>query len=318
MAATTHQIPVYTEPEKFRLDHSSRRQPIIYRHVQVGNCVEKWKSPSYLLSRLEDKPVKIHEVDKEQVDRMDFRSKNFKYMTISMHSLIKKVFEVEEEKNDDKSYYLRWVGDDPRGQTKANFHVDFPKLSEDFSLDQSIFFDPDQFFSSVLRISSPGIRVWTHYDIMDNVYVQIMGSKDVIMWAPSEAFNLYLDGDKSKVVDFSDPTLLNERFPKFNQANKWVGHLEPGDVLFIPALWFHNMKALDTGVAINLFWKNLDPGLYDKNDPYGNRDLLPGAKAMRMLDNVIRQVNMLPPDYRDFYGRQLMSKLESKLLLKDE
>ena len=47
--------------------------------------------------------------------------------------------------------------------------------------------------------------------------------------------------------------------------------LEPGDILFIPALWFHNMLAHDFGVAVNVFWRELDPKLYDNRDPYGNR-----------------------------------------------
>ena len=30
-----------------------------------------------------------------------------------------------------------------------------------------------------------------------------------------------------------------------------------GDVLFIPALWFHNVLAKDFSVAVNVFWRNL-------------------------------------------------------------
>ena len=33
-----------------------------------------------------------------------------------------------------------------------------------------------------------------------------------------------------------------------------VADLAPGDVLFIPAMWFHNMTAQDFGVAVNVFW----------------------------------------------------------------
>ena len=74
------------------------------------------------------------------------------------------------------------------------------------------------------------------------------------------------------------------------------------------------MTAQDFGVAINLFWKNLDPELYDQKDPYGNKDLLPAAKSLRMLDNVIKQLETLPDEYRDFYARQLISRIEAKCL----
>ena len=57
----------------------------------------------------------------------------------------------------------------------------------------------------------------------------------------------------------ADADSLSRTFPKFLRSERHVAHLEPGDVLYIPALWFHNMTALDFGMAVNVFWKNLDP-----------------------------------------------------------
>jgi tRNA wybutosine-synthesizing protein 5 len=57
------------------------------------------------------------------------------------------------------------------------------------------------------------------------------------MWSPDEALNLYLDGDKSRVIDIDDPDVVNE-FPRFGDAVRHVADLQPGDVLFIPALWY--------------------------------------------------------------------------------
>ena len=79
-----------------------------------------------------------------------------------------------------------------------------------------------------------------------------------------KALNLYLDGDKSRVIDIDDADSLSRTFPKFLRSERHVANLEPGDVLYIPALWFHNMTALDFGMAVNVFWKNLDPR-YDRS-----------------------------------------------------
>ncbi len=306
------EIKSYTLDSQFAQHIQKNREPAILRQFDFGPCVELWKHQEYLRSKLEGIAAKVHVVDKDQVDKMDFKSKNFKYDTIGMEELVDKVF--DDTDSSEKAYYLRWIGSDPRGQSKANFAQDFPSLAADFQVPQDLFFPTEKFFSSVLRISSAGIRVWTHYDVMDNIYVQIVGKKDVIMWNPDEAFNLYLDGDKSRVVDFQNL----EQFPRFKDALQYRGHLESGDCLFIPALWFHNMKAIDTGVAINIFWKNLKDELYDKKDPYGNKDLLPAAKATRMLDNVWHQLDDLPEQYRDFYARQLIARLESKCLSKKD
>ena len=72
---------------------------------------------------------------------MDFKSKNFKYGSIDMTELIENVFgstktqDNHKEDTNDKAYYLRWVGDDPRGQIKADFSKDFPTIPA--KIDQS-------------------------------------------------------------------------------------------------------------------------------------------------------------------------------------
>jgi len=40
---------------------------------------------------------------------------------------------------------------------------------------------------------------------------------------------------------------FTRKISKISQAQKQIGNLENGDLLFIPALWFHNMKAIDAG-----------------------------------------------------------------------
>ena len=129
------------------------------------------------------------------------------------------------------------------------------------------------------------------------------------------ALNLYLDGDKSRVVDIDGYDRAT--FPLFGRAQRMRVTLRAGDVLFIPAFWFHNMRALDFGVAVNVFWKNLPREVYDKKEPYGNKDLLPGAKAIAMLDNVMRQLQGLPEDVKDFYGRRLIARIQTKCLLSE-
>lgn len=48
-------------------------------------------------------------------------------------------------------------------QEPADLSKQFPDLAEDFHVPQ--FFTADQFFSSVFRISSCGLQLWTHYDV---------------------------------------------------------------------------------------------------------------------------------------------------------
>lgn len=318
MAGTETTIKIFHDLSRFRDHIDTCRQPAILKGYDLGRCLEQWRNPAYFMDKVGDcKEAKVHVVAKDEVDRMDFLAKNFNYVSMNLKQLVSSIFIDSDDANDDK-YYLRSLGDDPRGQIKADFNSDFPALASDFKFDPSDFFEAGRFFSSVLRLSSSGVRVWTHYDIMDNVYAQIVGRKTAILWPPNEALNLYLDGDKSRVVDLADPH-LDVKYPKLKLASKYLADLDPGDILFIPALWFHNMKAIDAGIAINVFWKNLqDDSFYDKKDPYGNKDVVPGAKALRMLDNVWHQLDDLPEEFRDFYGRKLIARLEAKCLSKKD
>lgn len=148
---------------------------------------------------------------------------------------------------------------------------------------------------------------------MDNLLVQICGHKRVVLFPPHDANLLYLSGDKSQVVDIDKPDL--DHFPLFAQAHAYEALLQPGDVLFIPALWFHNVQALEFSVAVNTFWRHLDDAVYDKKDVYGNKDLLPAQRAFQLVDKAITTLAELPDEYRDFYAQRLVNNIKSQLYL---
>lgn len=158
-----------------------------------------------------------------------------------------------------------------RGRDVSDLNVHFPELAADLLVPD--LFPKEGFFSSVFRITSPGLQLWTHYDTCDNILIQVTGRKRVVFYPPEEALNLYLDGDKSEILDIDNTDY--GKFPKFKNVKRLEVILEEGDIIFIPALWFHNITALDFSISVNVFWKNLEPHLYDKKDPYGNKDLIP-------------------------------------------
>jgi len=189
------------------------------------------------------------------------------------------------------------------------FEEDFPEIASDFVLPDELF-PREQLFSSVLRVSSPRLQLWTHYDTMNNFLCQIVGHKDAVLFSPEEVPNLYLDGDKSMVrcMDGDD-----ERFPLFRRAMQWRTRLDPGDVLFIPALWFHNMTADDLSIAVNLFYHELPSKMYDRRDVYGNRELIPAQRAVQSLDSALSNLRTLPNEYRSFYLLRSMERIKREI-----
>lgn len=150
---------------------------------------------------------------------------------------------------------------------------------------------------------------------MDNILLQIAGSKRVILFPPTDAPFLYLSGDKSKIVDF-DQDDLEQTFPLLSKATRYECTLSPGDALFIPALWFHNTKALDFSIGVNFFWKDIlldEACFYQSSDVYGNKDLVPASNALTKLDQAIKNLSVLPAKYKNFYLSVMLARIEQEL-----
>jgi len=78
------------------------------------------------------------------------------------------------------------------------------------------------------------------------------------------------------------------------------------------ALWFHNVLNIDCGVAVNVFYRHLPADQYDRTDTYGNRDLIVAARASQITDRALNLLATLPDDYRDFYARKLVARIQSR------
>lgn len=211
-------------------------------------------------------------------------------------------------------YYLRSLGDNPR--KTADFFTAYPQLAEDFYLPS--FFENlrSKIFSSVFRAGSGNLQLWTHMDITDNILCHLVGRKRVILYPPSQADNLYIpkvpNASSSPVVEVGDPDLV--KYPNFVHAQKssYECILEPGDILYIPALWFHNVLSMEFSVSINIFWKHIAPTFFKNKDPYGNQDLVQGATAIQKAIDADAALTELPEHYQQYYRERVLSILAGK------
>lgn len=107
-----------------------------------------------------------------------------------------------------------------------------------------------------------------HYDPLDGTLIQVHGEKRLVLFPPSQTYNLYplslfnylrhglkLRANYSQVYP-EKPDL--EKFPKFEKAlaHRYEVILKQGEILFIPAGWWHEVTSLGDGVvcSINRFW----------------------------------------------------------------
>lgn len=98
-----------------------------------------------------------------------------------------------------------------------------------------------------------------HFDRVHNLYVQIHGRKKWVLISPRRSVEVYWPCDDLRVgmlqfspVDAEHPNLA--RYPRFADADAVEVILEPGDVLFVPTGWWHQVRSLDVSVSLNFFW----------------------------------------------------------------
>lgn len=103
-----------------------------------------------------------------------------------------------------------------------------------------------------------------HYDTSDNLACCVVGKRRFTLFPPDQIANLYpgpLDitpgGQALSMVDFNDPDF--NQYPNFKDAlsTAQVAELEPGDALYLPSMWWHQVEGLNPfNILINYWWTN--------------------------------------------------------------
>lgn len=109
-----------------------------------------------------------------------------------------------------------------------------------------------------------------HHDMSHNIAVCVAGRRRFTLFPPEQVGNLYPGpleptpgGQVVSMVDFRAPDY--DRYPRFRDAvaSAQVADLEPGDVLFYPALWWHHVEALEPFNILVNYWWNTAPAFMD-------------------------------------------------------
>jgi hypothetical protein len=131
---------------------------------------------------------------------------------------------------------------------------------------------------ALLGGNAPTVSIWignrtiasAHHDMSNNVACCMVGRRRFTLVPPDQVGNLYPGpleptpgGQVVSMVDFRAPDF--EAYPRFADAlaAAQVAELEPGDVLFYPALWWHHVEALDAFNAMINYWWNPSPAFMD-------------------------------------------------------
>ncbi|KAH8158149.1 hypothetical protein CIB48_g10098 [Xylaria polymorpha] len=276
-------------------------KPTIIEGSDLGTCIQKWTGV-YLTENVgPQRKVVVHEASSLI---MDFNAKNFSYATKHFTSFMEEV-----EKGGKQ--YLRALSQEHPSDHPANIEADFPAIASDFKLPPELSFVKRNEHSSVLRISGR-VNMWLHYDVMANVYCQIAGSKKLLLFPPDDVSHLsFAPGASSSSID----VFSGLETPALALTHPHEATLGPGDVLFLPPLWLHSTAPLtDLGVAVNVFFRNLETGYSSGRDVYGNRDIAAYEKGRVDVARITNSFRKLPRDVQSFYMRRLADEMAQNIL----
>ncbi|KAM3499018.1 hypothetical protein MY10362_007696 [Beauveria mimosiformis] len=272
-----------------------RGQPVVIENLQLGDCLKKW-TVEYMTERVgSGKKVVVHECQPDDCT-MNFTTKNFRYITDDFATILARA-------SNGERLYLRSLSNEKPAEQPAKLEDDFPDLATDFILPRQLDYVNKKLFSSVLRVSGK-VNMWLHYDVMANVYAQIIGTKRMMLFPPSDVAHLaFAPGASSSSVDVF--TLLET--PKLAHTRPHEAIVGPGDVLFLPPLWLHTATpTTDMSIAVNTFFRDLDGGYATGRDVYGNRDLAAYEKGRQEVAKIAKQFQELPEETRKFYLASLL------------
>jgi hypothetical protein len=129
-----------------------------------------------------------------------------------------------------------------------------------------------------LPLLNPDIapRIWighasnvsAHYDTFDNVACVVAGVRRFTLFAPEAIGRLYVGpldhtmaGQPVSLAASAPPD--DERFPLFREVREQalVAELQPGDAIYIPKLWWHQVEATSPfNALVNYWWDAFSAG----------------------------------------------------------
>lgn len=159
----------------------------------------------------------------------------------------------------DEQYLLR------RREGLTTIHPLLRPLLDDIEIPPLI--APEQLYTIWCWFSGRGVRTWLHYDNngCHNLNAQVSGHKHCSLYAPDQLSRLhpFLLGGPNPAhncsqIDVESPQ--PELAAALRAAESWHGELKTGDLLFIPAWWFHTFRHLgEFNANVNFWWKPARP-----------------------------------------------------------
>ncbi len=232
--------------DDFYRNYFLKNKPVI-----ITGIASKWKAldqwnVDYLRSTSEDVGLEII-VSKDQstIGNQEKGWLTHRKLSMGFHEFLNTIEDSNQLK---RYYYLQYQKFDK-----------FPHLLNDIEVPAFI---PSKDINTRLWIGSGKNITPVHHDTQSNILTQIRGRKQFTLFPPSESSALYPFPFRSKnralsPVNLKEPNY--EKYPRFKDAHPVEGILEPGEMIFQPVFWWHQVETIsdDITISVTFMWKAL-------------------------------------------------------------
>lgn len=267
--------------------------PLIFEGTDIMN-VDKWANISHIQSMLKERHVLVKKSPNSKFRYFDLKKNSgnfvFQQPLVEEHCSIGDFMSAAEEILRDgrpERMYLQETlsGHDEMAEEFGSWRWDLLVLvSSAFGWGL-----PD---SNELFIGMPGVETPLHFDERENLFFQVRGRKEIVVFPFTDYPALYPFPTthpcdrQSMVGDPRNPDV--EAFPKFQRCVGHHGELQAGDLLYLPYGWWHWLRNLDHLTTSVSFWSTTPPNDFSRGLPstFSPQQL---TRVRRNLESLIAQ-----------------------------
>lgn len=130
----------------------------------------------------------------------------------------------------------------------------FPELMHNLVIPEWV---PDKGTISLNLWFGCGTRTPLHYDNANNYFAQVYGEKHFVIFSPHDSkylypFEIQTPTPHLSQVDVGAPDLRNHE--QFANAAALEFTVSQGEVLFLPAFWWHYVRAKEVSISVSMWW----------------------------------------------------------------
>ncbi|CAH1271451.1 KDM8 [Branchiostoma lanceolatum] len=176
----------------------------------------------------------------------------------------------------------------------------------------------------VMWFSSGGTKSHLHMDNIDNLMCMISGSKQWFMLDRQAGTNVRLDRHEGAYCTVDVDSVDMYEYPEFRNLPWWSADIGPGDCLYVPYAWLHQVRSHGRNIAVNNWWTPISAFNYldckgkDTNVPVplSTLEFTPGAQARFIVKVLLEEHGGKLP--KDTVQRLVLWEHRGHQLISDE